>query len=94
MFHRLATRFNRGAATKQVRGIQMSTFEKHFSPKELSEAWGLSDTKIRRIFKDERGVVLVGEPSRRLGKKLKRSYYTMLIPESLAIKVYERLRKK
>lgn len=72
----------------------MSTLERHFSPKELSEAWGLSETKIRRIFRNEPGVLLIGEPSRRLGRKLKRSYFTMRIPESVAIRVYERLRKK
>jgi transcriptional regulator GlxA family with amidase domain len=72
----------------------MSTLEKHFSPKELAETWGLSDTKIRRMFQNEPGVLLVGAPSRRLGKKLKRSYFTMRIPESVAIRVHERLRKK
>lgn len=72
----------------------MSTLEKHFSPQELSEIWVLSDTKIRRLFENEPGVVLVGEPSRRLGKKLKRRYYTMRIPESVALRVYERMRKK
>ena len=50
----------------------MSTLEKHFSPQELGKPWGLSAAKIRRIFKDEPGVLLIGEPSRRLGKKLKR----------------------
>jgi hypothetical protein len=69
----------------------MSMLEKHFTVKELAEAWGLSDTKVRRMFHNEPGVVLVGEPSRRLGRKLKRGYYTMLIPESVAVRVYERM---
>lgn len=72
----------------------MSTLEKHFNAKELGEAWGISDTKVRRLFKDEPGVLLIGEPSRRLGRKLKRSYYTMRIPESVAVRVHERLRRK
>ena len=72
----------------------MSTLERHFSSKELGEAWGISDTKVRRLFKDEPGVVKIGEPSRRLGRKLKRSYFTMRIPESVAIRVYERMRQK
>lgn len=72
----------------------MSTLERHFSSKELGEAWGISDTKVRRLFKGEPGVVLIGEPSRRLGRKLKRSYFTMRIPESVAIRVYERMRQK
>ena len=72
----------------------MSTLEKHFSPQELGEAWDISDTKVRRMFQNEPGVLLIGEPSRRLGRKLKRSYFTMRIPESVAIRVYKRLRKK
>lgn len=72
----------------------MNTLERHFSSKELGEAWGISDTKVRRLFKGEPGVVLIGEPSRRLGRKLKRSYFTMRIPESVAIRVYERMRQK
>jgi len=72
----------------------MSTLERHFSPRELSEAWGVSDTKIRRMFQNEPGVLLIGEPSRRLGKKLKRRYYVMRITESVAHRVYEQLRKR
>jgi hypothetical protein len=72
----------------------MSTLEKHLSPSELAERWGFSDSKIRRLFQNEPGVVLVGEPSRRLGKKLKRRYFSMRIPESVAVRVYERMRKR
>ena len=68
--------------------------EKHFTVKELAELWGPSVTKVRRMFQNEVGVVLVGEPSRRLGKKLKRGYFTMLIPESVARRVYERMVQK
>lgn len=70
----------------------MSAFEKHFSPAELGHLWGLSDTKIRRLFQDEPGVLKIGEPSRRLGRKLKRSYYSLRIPESVALRVHERMR--
>jgi hypothetical protein len=72
----------------------MSALERHFTPKELGQVWGLSDTKIRRLFEDEPGVLLIGESSRRLGKKLKRSYFTMRIPESVAIRVHERMRNR
>jgi len=72
----------------------MLALERHFSPKALGQAWGISDTKVRRLFEDEPGVLLIGEPSRRLGRKLKRSYFTMRIPESVAIRVHERMRKK
>ena len=66
-------------------------FEPHFSPGEVAEMWGLSDTKVRRMFQNEPGVLRVGEPSRRLGRKLKRSYYTLRIPESVARRVHNRL---
>lgn len=72
----------------------MSTLEKHYSPQELAETWGLSDSKVRRMFEHEGGVLLVGEPSHRLGTKLKRRYYTMRIPESVVARVYERLRSR
>jgi len=72
----------------------MSMLEKHFTVKELAEAWGMSTTRVRRKFQNEPGVVLDGEPSRRLGKKLRRAYYTMKIPESVAARVYERMLQK
>jgi hypothetical protein len=71
----------------------MSMFENHHSPKYYAEIWGMSVSRVRRIFRNE-DVLLDGLPSRRLGKKLKRGYFTMSIPESVAARVYERLRNK
>jgi hypothetical protein len=68
----------------------MSWSERHHSPKYYAELWGKSTSTVRRMFQNEPGVVLDGQPSRRVGKKLKRFYYTMSIPESIAVKVYER----
>jgi len=65
--------------------------ERHFTPKEIAKLWGLSETKIRRLFEFEPGVLRLGEPSRRVGRKLKRSYYTMRIPETVALRVHRRL---
>jgi hypothetical protein len=64
--------------------------EKHIEPKELAEIWGLSPQMIRSIFIDEPGVLLIGEPSGRVGKKLKRSYFTMRIPLSVVERVHQR----
>ena len=69
----------------------MSAFEKHYSPAELGKLWGYSDTKIRRMFVGEPGVLLEGTPSTRLGRKLKRRYFSMRIPESVAARVHQRL---
>jgi len=68
--------------------------ERHFTPKELAGLWKLSETKIRRLFQNEPGVLRIGEPSRRVGRKLKRSYFTMRIPESVAIRVHRQLTAK
>jgi len=35
--------------------------ERHYSPSELAELWGLSSDATRRIFGDEPGVVTIGE---------------------------------
>ena len=58
--------------------------ERHYTPQQLAAALGLSDTKVRRMFAEENGVLRVGEPSRRVGRKLTRRMYTMRIPETVA----------
>lgn len=65
--------------------------DKHFSPVELAELWGLSPQKIRQIFNGEPGVLRIGEPSRRIGRTLRRAYHTLRIPESVAIRVHQKL---
>ena len=66
------------------------THEPHYEPKELGALWKVSPQMIRKVFQDEPGVLLIGEPSRRVGKKLKRSYMTMRIPHSVAERVHQR----
>jgi hypothetical protein len=68
--------------------------EKHYSPAQVANALSISDTKARRLFQDEPGVVKIGEPSRRLGRKLKRRYYILRIPESVALRVLSRMRNR
>jgi hypothetical protein len=65
--------------------------EQHYSPRVIAQRWGLSETKVRRMFEGEPGVLRIGEPSRRVGRKLRRGYYTMRIPESVAVRVHRRL---
>ena len=67
--------------------------EKHYTPQELADLWHFDQSKIRRMFMNENGVVRLGEPSRRVGRTLKRKYLTMRIPESVAERVYARLTK-
>jgi len=63
------------------------TKEVHFAPDELAELWGVSVDSIRRIFRDEPGVLKIGEKS----PKHKRQYLTLRIPESVAERVHQRL---
>jgi AraC-like DNA-binding protein len=68
--------------------------EKHYVVGELAGHWGISSSRLRRLFEDEPGVLRLGEPSRRLGKKLKRRYFTLYIPQSVADRVHRRLEVK
>ena len=43
------------------------------------------------MFEKEKGVILIGEPSRRVGRALRRSYFTMRIPESVVERVHQKL---
>lgn len=65
--------------------------ERHFTPHEIAVLWGLSESKIRRLFAAEPGVIRLGLPSRRVGRRLKRSYFTMRVPASVAERVHRRL---
>jgi hypothetical protein len=72
----------------------MSAFEKHYSVSELAELWKRSDDTIRRWFQGEPGVAKTGEGTRRVGRKYVRRYHTLLIPESIALRVYNRMLTK
>ena len=61
-------------------------FEKHYRVKELAGLWGLSPKTVTRIFADEAGVIRVAN-----GVTHKRKYATLSIPESVALRVHERL---
>lgn len=62
-------------------------FERHFSPHEIAELWGLGVDAVRRIFMNEEGVLKYGH-----GETLrKRPYFTLKIPESVMHRVHRRL---
>lgn len=63
--------------------------ERHYTPQQVAAARGLSDTTVRRMFAEEGGVLRIGEPSRRVGRKLTRRMYTMRIPETVAGRVLD-----
>jgi hypothetical protein len=64
-----------------------SVDEKHFTPQQLADAWGVSDETIRQIFRSEPGVLKIGKP----GTRVKRGYFTLRIPKDVAERVHRRL---
>jgi hypothetical protein len=61
--------------------------ERHYAPADLAKAWGVDVETIRNLFREEPGVVKIGEKAPRH----KRSYLTLRIPESVAVRVHKRL---
>ena len=60
--------------------------ERHFSVQELAKHWGLSATKVRRMLRNEPGVLRFGAEK----KGHQRQYVTIRIPASVAERVYRR----
>ena len=61
-----------------------STFERHYSLNELVVLWKLGRETIRKLIKDQEGVVRI-----RLGKKETNTRYS--VPESVAVRIHTRL---
>jgi hypothetical protein len=78
-------------ATQSLSFARQLATEQHFTPTQLAALWGMSPSKVRDLFAEEEGVIRFGEPSRREGKQLVRSYYSMRIPESVAARVHDSL---
>ena len=66
-----------------------AVFEKHYSVKELATLWSFSERTIRRMFTGESGVLEWMQEETRS----KRSYRTWRIPESVALRVYRKMRR-
>ena len=61
--------------------------EKHYRIKDLREFLPLSDRSLRRLFYNEPGIVVLARDARS-----RRSYRTVLVPESVVRRVVFRLR--
>ena len=61
--------------------------ERHYAPNELAKLWGVDTETIRNLFREEPGVVKIGNRN----PKHKRAYLTLRIPESVATRVHNRL---
>ena len=64
--------------------------ERHYAVAEIAEMWNLSADKVRELFKNEPGVLVIGEQSPRH----KRRYVTLRIPHSVVERVHRRLASK
>lgn len=62
--------------------------EQHFTASELAELWHLDSDTIRKIFRDEPGVLLITT-----GKKTRyrKAYTNIRIPASVAERVHRRM---
>ena len=65
--------------------------ERHFVPKELAKMWAFSAATIRKLIKNEPGVLKLDGLGGSVGK---RPYTTYSIPESVANRIYQRLGQK
>jgi predicted transcriptional regulator len=63
--------------------------EKHYTVAELARCWGFAESTVRKMFRNEPGVLVVAHPE----KLRKRPYTSIRIPQTVAIRVYERLSK-
>jgi hypothetical protein len=64
--------------------------ERHYAVAEIAEMWNLSPDKVRELFENEPGVLVLGERSPRH----KRRYVTLRIPRSVVERVHYRLSSK
>jgi hypothetical protein len=63
--------------------------ERHYAVREVAGILNLSDDKVRRMFQEEPGVLVIGDQT----TKSKRRYTTLRIPESVLKRVVRRLSK-
>lgn len=64
--------------------------ERHYAVAEIAEMWNLSADKVRELFENEPGVLVIGERSPRH----KRRYVTLRIPQTVLERVHSRLSLK
>ena len=65
--------------------MSSAAMQKHYRVRELASLWGFSDNTIIRLFSTEPGVIRLESGAGR------RKYTTLSIPESVALRVHQRL---
>lgn len=64
--------------------------ERHYAVIEVAEMWNLSADKVREIFEREPGVLVIGNRN----PHQKRRYLTLRIPQTVLLRVHNRLAAK
>lgn len=65
-----------------------TALERHYTVAEIAELWGLGETKVRELFRGEPGVL---QTQLRALRARKRQNVSLRIPESVLIRVHNRL---
>lgn len=61
-----------------------SAIERHYTVLEVSDLWQLHPDTVRKLFRDQPGVLKIGHKERRN----KQGYVTLRIPESVLARVH------
>ena len=77
--------------TKRIEADASQASERHYSVAEVAEMWNLSVNTVRRIFENEPGVLAIGEPRPKYGRR--RGKVTLRIPQSVLQRVHRRRSK-
>jgi hypothetical protein len=65
--------------------------ERHYTPTEIAEMWGLDPKVIRNLFRQEPGVLKIGNDK---STYRKRAHTTLRIPQSVLERVHRRMQVK
>lgn len=65
-----------------------AALERHYHVPEVARMWGLSENKVRHIFRNEPGVL---QSKLRTLTPRKRQHIALRIPESVVLRVHNRL---
>ena len=64
-----------------------AALEQHYSPAQVAKMWGISPETVRRMFRDEPGVLQVSYP-RLLHRPVRKAPVLMRIPQSALDRVH------
>jgi hypothetical protein len=81
------TKRTHSEAVKQQPASSSPALERHFTVAEVAQMWNLSEDAVRKRFRNEPGVLMLGDANPR-GK---RRYLTLRIPSSVLERVHRQM---